>query len=105
MDRTMEPVISRNMACFQFEIPFMIWTSDTFKEKHPKITDMIKNAVNRPYMIDDVPHLLMDLSGIQCKWFDPTRSVINDKFNVNRKRFLRNGEDYDKIMTFPEIQN
>jgi heptose-I-phosphate ethanolaminephosphotransferase len=105
MDRTMEPVIFPNMARYQFEIPFMIWTSDTFKKKHPELTDKIKNSVNRPYLTDDLPHLLMDLTGVQSKWFDPSRSLINDKFNVNRKRLLRNGEDYDEIMKLPELQN
>jgi heptose-I-phosphate ethanolaminephosphotransferase len=105
VDRTMEPVIFRNMARYQFEIPFMIWTSNSFKDKHPDFTEKIKNSVNRPYLTDDLPHLLLDLSGIQSTWFDPTRSVINDSFNINRKRLLRNGEDYDKIMMLPKIQN
>jgi len=105
IDRTHEPLIFPDMARYQFEIPFMIWTSDTFKVKHPELNEKIRNSVNRPFLTDDVPHLILDLAANQTKWFDPTRSVINDKFNVNRKRFLRSGEDYDKIMKSPKIQN
>ena len=49
-------------------------------------------------MIDDLPHLMLDLAGIDCKWFEPTRSVINDQFNKERKRLLLDSkQDYDLI--------
>ena len=50
-------------------------------------------------MIDDMPHFLMDLAGIHCEWYDPTRSLINESYNINRKRLLLESKyDYDMIM-------
>ena len=50
-------------------------------------------------MTDDLPHLLLDLAGLSCRWFDPTRSVINDRFDASRPRLLRDDKvDYDLIM-------
>jgi len=59
----------------------------------------VPRAVDRPYMTDDLPHLLLDLAGLSCRWFDPTRSVINDRFDASRPRLLRDDKvDYDLIM-------
>lgn len=99
MGRSHEPVVSPELAKYQFEVPFMIWMSDSYKENHPDVVARVERSVNRPYMTDDLPHLLLDLAGIECEWFDPTRSVINDRFNANRKRLLLDSkQDYDAIM-------
>ena len=40
------------------------------------------------------------MAGIECDWFDPTRSVINSLFNANRRRLLLDSRlDYDEIMS------
>lgn len=50
-------------------------------------------------MIDDLPHLMLDIAGIDCEWFDPTRSLINERYNANRKRLLLDSKiDYDEII-------
>lgn len=99
MGRSHEPIVTPERAKYQFEVPFMIWMSDKYKENHPDVVAQVERSVDRPYMIDDLPHLMLDLAGIECEWFDPTRSVINDKFNVNRKRLLLDSkQDYDEIM-------
>lgn len=77
----------------------MIWVSDKYKETHPDIIKRIENSVDRPFMTDDLPHLMLDLAGIECEWFEPSRSLINDQYNVNRKRLLEDSkQDYDEIM-------
>ncbi len=77
----------------------MIWMSDRYKENHPDMVLRIERSVNRPYMTDDLPHLMLDLAGIECEWFDPARSVISDSFDVSRKRLLLDSrQDYDAIM-------
>lgn len=99
MGRSHEPIVSPERAKYQFEVPFMIWMSDRYKENHPDMVARVERSVNRPYMTDDLPHLLLDLAGIECEWFDPTRSVINDQFDASRKRLLLDSkQDYDEIM-------
>lgn len=81
------------------EVPMWIWCSPVYIEKHPAIIDAIKSSVSRPYTNTDISHLLLDLAGIKCSYFDPTRSIINAKFNDSRKRFVMSPEhDYDQIM-------
>ena len=97
--RSHEPIIAKGRAMHQYEVPFMIWVSDKYKEAHPDIIKRIENSVNRPFMTDDLPHLMLDLAGIECEWFEPSRSLINDQYNVNRKRLLEDSkQDYDEIM-------
>lgn len=77
----------------------MIWMSDRYRAARPELAAAIARAVDRPYMTDDLPHLLLDLAGLSCRWFDPTRSVINDRFDASRPRLLRDDKvDYDLIM-------
>ena len=94
-DATLSPDCCRH----QYEIPFMIWMSDRYRAARPELAAAIARAVDRPYMTDDLPHLLLDLAGLSCRWFDPTRSVVNDRFDASRPRLLRDDKvDYDLIM-------
>ncbi|WP_051420547.1 phosphoethanolamine transferase [Helicobacter pametensis] len=83
---------------FMVEIPFMIYVSDLFIQKHPELYQRIKKAINRPYMTDDLIHTILDIAGIKTQDFNPTRSIINDAFNASRKRIVggAQGKDYDK---------
>lgn len=97
--RSCESIITKGCAMHQYEVPFMIWVSDKYKENHPDIVEQIGKSVDRPFMTDDIPHLMLDLAGIECEWFEPSRSLINDLYNVNRKRLLEESkQDYDEIV-------
>ena len=99
MGRSHEPIISKGRAMHQYEVPFMFWVSDKYKKTHPDIIKKIENSVNRPYMTDDLPHLMLELAGIKSEWFEPSRSLINDQYNINRKRLLEDSkQDYDEII-------
>lgn len=86
----------------QLDIPFIIYTSNTFSQKHPQITRRISEAIHRPFMTDDLPHLLFDIASIRTKWYVPSRSLINKAYNSNRKRIikgfsLKGSLDYDDV--------
>lgn len=81
---------------YLIEIPFMIWFSDTYKQNHPDKAEQIKNAVNRPYITSDLTHLVMDISGVKAKGYDPTRSVINEQFESSRDRIILDYINYDQ---------
>ena len=83
---------------FMVEIPMLVYVSDIFIQKHPKIYEKLKNSVHRSYMGDDLIHTILDIAGIQTPDFDPTRSIVNEKFNDQRQRIVGGigGKDYDK---------
>lgn len=88
--------------CFhcQLDIPFLIHVSKQYRTNHPEIIKSIENAVDLPFMIDDLPHLLLDLAGIKTSWYQPNRSLINSQFDSTRKRLEGwYNYDYDEICT------
>lgn len=97
--RTPTAKLTPEICKYQFEIPFMIWMSDEYKSTHPDVVKQVENSLDKPFMIDDLPHLMLDIAGIDCEWFDPTRSLINERYNANRKRLLLDSKiDYDEII-------
>ena len=50
--------------CRDMAIPFMIWTSKSFRDKYPERTKMIREAAHRPLSIDTVGHFILNLCGI-----------------------------------------
>ncbi len=79
------------------EIPFMIYVSDLFKEKHPEKVELIKNALNKPFMSDDLIHSLLPLIGIHTKDEIESKNLFSPQFDAKRKRIVCDGSmDYDK---------
>lgn len=83
---------------FMVEIPMLVYASDLFIAKHPKLYRQIVQSREKPYMTDDLIHTLLDIAGIETEGFDHTRSLINQNFNAKRKRIVggSEGRDYDK---------
>ncbi len=79
------------------EIPFMIYVSGIFKEKHPEKVKLIKNALNKPFMSDDLIHSLLPLVGIHTKDEIESKNLFSPKFDTQRKRAVCYGSmDYDR---------
>ena len=93
-------IVSRNML----EVPFMIYVSDSFKQKYPKVIQRIQNAQNIPFMTDDFIHAFLDIVGVQSPDFIPTRSLFNEHYNTNRARIIA-GKDYDKDLKHASFTN
>ena len=82
----------------EYNIPFWIWCSKQYQEKHPQICEQIKDARNRPFMTDDIPHLLLYLGGIKCQEYQEKKNLISPMYDTKRKRLLFGEADYDSIM-------
>jgi heptose-I-phosphate ethanolaminephosphotransferase len=92
-----DPVIPLS-AHYEFEVPMEMWFSPSFKKKHRKVVKAARAAVNKPYMTDELPHLLMGLAGIKCCYYDRRRDLLNDSFNIMRPRLLKGKYDYDRLI-------
>ncbi len=85
-----------NVSKYMVEIPMLIWLSDKYKEKNPTIVENIKASLDKPFMTDNLVHLILDLAKIQTKQYDATKSVINPAF-VARDRIVTNGLKYEDL--------
>ena len=81
---------------YQIHIPFMIWMSPSYRERHPETCKKIEEVKDYPMITDDVSHLLLDLADIQTETFSPCRSVINPAYRVDRDRMILNSFNYDE---------
>ena len=89
-----EPEVLRQ----EYRIPFWIWCSRSYMERHPELVAQIQAARHRPFMTDDLPHLLLYLAGISCPEYSEERNVIADGFNAERKRLVGGKVDYDAVV-------
>ncbi len=68
------------------EIPFVIYVSDLFKQKHPQKVQQLAQALNKPFMSDDLIHTLLSLAGIHTKDNLESKNLLSAKFDIGRKR-------------------
>ena len=98
MGRSHEAVITANVAKYVYNVPFFIWMSDKYMKVHPDIAESFVNSKDKPYMIDDIPHLLLDLAGIECDLYEPSRSFINEEYSYPKRLINESMHDYDCLM-------
>ena len=89
--------IDYRLARNEMEIPFWIWGSPRYIERHPYGWKAIQAAKDRPLMTDVLPHLLLYLGGIFTPLYHPELNVITPEYNTRRPRILKGVTDYNKL--------
>lgn len=89
--------IDYRLAREEFEIPFWIWASESYRQTHPYGWEAIKRYRNRPYMTDLLPHTLLFLGGIHTKDYRKEYDVLNSDYNMQRPRLLKNETNYNQL--------
>ena len=95
--RTHEPVKQKQALKYQYEIPMILWCSDQFMNTHPTIMENVRRAILRPFSSDNVPQLLMGLSGIRSSFYEPKKDVLSNQYECGI-RIVQNTSDYDAVM-------
>ena len=80
---------------FSYEIPLLFIASREFLAAHAALWQKLEAAKDKPFMSDDLAHLLADIIGVAPLELDTRRSPIRADFNTSRKR-IANGVDYDE---------
>ena len=80
---------------FTYEIPLLFIASREFLSDHATLWQRLAAAKDKPFMSDDLAHLLADIIGVAPLEFDEHKSPIRADFNASRKR-IANGVDYDE---------
>ena len=75
-----------------FEIPFIIWTSDKYKENS---TINFDSQLDRKYNLEDFIYSFSELSRIKFDQFQPTKSIFNTNFQFKRRIVLKD-VNYDE---------
>jgi heptose-I-phosphate ethanolaminephosphotransferase len=98
MGRMPSGYYSAEMARQEFRIPFWIWCSDKFSAKNPSLLELINSSKRRPFMTDDLPHMMLFLAGISCQYYNDKKNVLSNNFNSHRVRLIDGKVDYDELV-------
>lgn len=96
--RTDETDINANIARNQFEVPFVIYMTESYKQLHPEYADKILNAKDKPMLNTDIPNMLFHLAGIHTPDYIPEADILSDKY-CTPLRILNDNVNYDEIIT------
>ena len=88
---------NRDKIKYLYQIPFMIWCSDSYIHNNPNHMRHIESAKDRPFMIDNLCHMLFDLGGIKTRYYNAERNILSPIFKP-KSRIIANRIDYDSIM-------
>nr|WP_240328673.1 phosphoethanolamine transferase [Helicobacter suis] len=83
-------------SAYGVEIPFMIYVTDVFRQKHPEKLKLMTQAINKPFMSDDLIHSLLPLVGIHTKDNLESKNLFSPAFDTNRKRVYCDHQVYEK---------
>mgnify|MGYP004442875353 FL=1 len=82
----------------QFDIPFYVFTTDSYKENHPDILTQLDRAKDKPFMTDAFPHMILYLAGIHTSWYKNELNPLEENYDESRKRVLSDSSiDYDSV--------
>lgn len=95
--RSFEPNITANRLKYQYEVPFMVWCSDSYIKNNPQKILLIKNAEKKPFMIDNTCQALFGLCNLKNKFYHPNRDLFNEHFNPYKYRRVNDNTNYEKI--------
>ena len=76
------------------EIPFLVWVSESFKQRNQGKYLQMKQNLGVPYITDDLFHSMLDLMSISSPQLDTAHSIFSTDF-VPKTRIVY-GKDYDK---------
>ena len=85
------------LAHYEFEIPFWIYCSQKYINKHRDIYRQIKKAKDKRFMTDALPHLLLYLAGIETPTYNAKYNILSPEYDEMRPRILKNSADYDQL--------
>lgn len=96
---------SEDIVRSEYEIPMWVWCSDLYIANHPDIVEKIKESTQKPFISDELPHLLFDIAGIHTTYYNPTLNIISDEFNTDRKRMILIGAVGNNYRNYDELFN
>lgn len=93
------------IAHYEFEVPFWIWCSHKYAVSHPDVFKAVKDAKNKRFMTDAMPHALVWLAGIHSKDYNPRYNILSPDYDEMRPRILKGSADYDKLRAAAQTDN
>lgn len=95
--RTNSDQMTPEIARYQYEIPFMFYVSDTFRQRHPELLSQIQQARHRPFISTLLPFALFHLAGISHPDYKAELDILSPQYAPESSRIIRDDVDYDQL--------
>ncbi len=89
---------SADVLWAEFEVPLEVWLTPALQQKRPELMAQLKAAKQRPFSIDDISHMLLNLTGVQTKYYNPERDLLSPQFKARPRPVKGTNRTYDEIM-------
>ena len=63
-----------------YEVPFMIWCSDKYKQKYPAIINNIKKALHRSFRTDEICNVVFHISQLDTPYYRDKYDLLSPSF-------------------------
>ena len=73
---------------YEIEIPLILWNSDDYKEKYPKIIKNLRTHKNSRISATNTFHTLLDMANVSYKDESYKKSFAHKEFDTIQKRYL-----------------
>lgn len=80
----------------QFEIPFWIWMSDRYRQRHPDVYERVRAVRDVPFMTDNIDQMLLSLAGIASADYRPDCDPLSPLYDAGRPRMLMGQIRYER---------
>lgn len=98
--RNHSATIDYRLAHEEFDVPFWIWWTESYGEAHPDVVESIRSAAPKPFMTDNLPHLLLHLAGISCQWYEGRYNPLDTIYFEQRQRIIKDTTNYDSLKPY-----
>ncbi len=78
----------------QYDVPFMIWCSDKYMERNPRVVDNIKQSLHKPFRTDEICQVLFHLANLKTEYYRPECDLLSPQY-VKYQRTVGDGIMYD----------
>ncbi len=75
--------ITKDKVKFQYEIPFFVWTSSTYSEKHPTVIESLEKNQYTPFISDLISHMLLGVAGFECDYYNSEYDLLSPNYKNN----------------------
>lgn len=90
-------LLDRQNVAQLYDVPFWVWCSTSYRERHPDICDQLAAAVDRKWTTAHLGQLMLYLGGIGSQYYKPWACPLTPAFKESR-RIINGNTDYDKLM-------
>ena len=82
---------------YQYMVPFVVWCSDKYLKHYPQMAEQLRQAIDKPLMLDNTCHLLFRLAHLQTPYYKVSRDVLSPNYACP-KRLINDQVNYDELM-------